>query len=36
MHAVAQTHAFTRAAEDAGMTEEEISELVVGTGGCRK
>jgi hypothetical protein len=27
MHTVAQTHAFTRAAEDAGMTEEEISEL---------
>jgi hypothetical protein len=28
MHSVAQTHAFVRAAEDAGMTEDEISRLV--------
>lgn len=27
MHAIAQTHAFTRAAEEAGMSEEEISSL---------
>lgn len=28
MHTVAQTHAFRRAATDAGMTEEEIESLV--------
>lgn len=27
MHAVAQTHAFTRAADEAGMSEEEINNL---------